>query len=148
MWDKWTPGVAARSLLMPLLGCVGWPWHCGPDGEDMAGSQMPGFSLLVTFVWGQIHSKGRAWFPVPAPAPVAASFSPTGMWGCGHWDVASSDFPSNTLFLQSVGHEPQTEILFSCVFPRSSAPHGMALHGGKTGGLQGFGLVLLSSHHP
>lgn len=112
MWDKWTPGVAARSLLMPLLGCVGWHWHCGPDGESMAGAQMPVFSLLVALVWGQMHK--RAELGPQCQPHIAVSFSPIGMWGCGHWQVASSDFPSNKLFLESVGCEPQTEILLSC----------------------------------
>lgn len=95
---------------------------------------------------------GRAELGPQNQPHVTASFSPTGMWGCGHWEVAPSDFLSNKLFLESVGCEAQTEILFSCVFPRSSAPPGIALHGERTRGievwLQGFGLALLSSHHP
>lgn len=86
VWDKWTPDVAARSLLMPLLGCVGWHWHCDPDGEGMAGVQMPGFSMLVTLVWGQMHRKGRAWSPVPAPCCCLV----LSHWDVGLWTLGSS----------------------------------------------------------
>lgn len=83
VWDKWAPDVAARSLLMPLLECVRWHWHSGPDGEGMAGVKMPVFSLLVALVWGQMLRKGRAWPPVPAPCCCLLSHWDVGLWALG-----------------------------------------------------------------
>lgn len=57
--------------------------------------------------------------PQRQPRAAAASSSPTSscwMRGCGHWEVASSVFPSNKLFLESVGCKPQPQILLSCIF--------------------------------
>lgn len=50
----------------------------------MAGTQMPGFSLLVIFIWGQMHRKGRAWSPLPAPhCCLRLSHWDMGLWTVG-----------------------------------------------------------------
>lgn len=129
VWDKWTPGGAARSLLMAFLGCVGWHLHCGPDGESMAGGQMPVFSLLVALVWDQMHRRAELG-PLCQPH-VAASFSPMGYGAgdTGRWPHQTFHPRSCFWSLWDVNHK--LEFCFPG-FPRSSAPSGMALHGGKT----------------
>lgn len=95
--------------------------------------------------------------PQRQPRAAAASSSPTSscwMRGCGHWEVASSVFPSNKLFLESVGCKPQPQILLSCIFfSQKRGPSRCGVAWGKDrrrhGGVwfQGFGLALLGSHH-
>ena len=140
MWDKWTQlqaGMAARSLLMPLVLCVGWPGCFGPDGECMSAWFFPVGGIKVGG-----RCAGRAELvPQHQPHTAASSSSPTsscGVQGCGHREMASSVSPSNRLFLESLGRELQTKILLPCIFPRSTAPPGVMpcreRAGGGTGG--------------
>ena len=145
MWDKWTRRQAGRH------GCQ-QPLH--------ATCVMHRVAFALWSRWGGHSRDINAWFfpiggikvggrctgraelgPQRQPHAAASSSSfPTGscrVLGCGHWEVASSVFPSNELVLESVGCEPQTEILLSCVLPKSAAPPGVALHGEGTGGFTG-----------
>lgn len=72
--------------------------------------------------------------PQRQPRAAAASSSPTsscGMRGCGHWEVASLVFPSNRLFLESVGCKPQPQILLSCIFSQKRGPSQCGIAWGK-----------------
>lgn len=155
--------------LLLLLGRNGvgqmdsW-WGCQKPLDGISG--MCGMAFALWSRWGE-HSrganacffsvggislgpdaqKGRAWSPVPAPR--CCLLLSHGIWGWGHWQVASSDFPSKKLFLESVGCEPQSGILLSW-FSQELSPfwHGTAWGKDIQVWLQGFGLVLISSHHP
>lgn len=81
VWDKWAPDVAASNLLMPLLGCVRWHWHCGLDGEGMAGKNAWFFSVGDISL-GPDAQKGQSLVPSASPMLL----SPSLPLGCGAVD--------------------------------------------------------------